>query len=108
MLFVWIGTLISVVQGLFRLSTLTEISEQVFTNITMKQQPSSCAPCALTLFTSPLIGSYRFCIIPLLSAFYGKPKTQLWRNLLKIFHQVSVVILLFAVKSPLLLWHFIQ
>uniref|UniRef100_A0A671NJ95 Uncharacterized protein n=1 Tax=Sinocyclocheilus anshuiensis TaxID=1608454 RepID=A0A671NJ95_9TELE len=60
--------------------TLTEISEQVFTNSTMNRQPSSCAPCDLTLLTCLVIGSYRFCIIPLLSAFYGKPKTQLWRS----------------------------
>lgn len=60
--------------------TLTEISEQVFTNSTLNQQPSSCAQCDLTLLTCLLIGSCHFCIIPLLFAFYGKPKTQLWRS----------------------------
>uniref|UniRef100_A0A9J7YGC3 Uncharacterized protein n=2 Tax=Cyprinus carpio TaxID=7962 RepID=A0A9J7YGC3_CYPCA len=48
--------------------TLTEISDQ--------------APCDLTLFTCLLIGSYCFCIIPLLSALCGKPKTQLWSTCL--------------------------
>jgi len=60
--------------------TLTEFPEQVFINATLDQQSSPCAPCDLTLLTCLLIGSYRICIIPLLSSFHGKPNTRLWQS----------------------------
>lgn len=60
--------------------TLTEFSEQVFSNSSLDHQPSSCSQCDLTLLTCLLIGSYRFCIVPLLAASHRKPKTRLWRS----------------------------
>lgn len=65
--------------GSLRSCTWTELSVHIFTNSTMPQS-SACAPCDLTLLTCILIGSYRFCIIPLLAVCNGKSKAQLWRS----------------------------
>uniref|UniRef100_A0A4W6BQX0 Uncharacterized protein n=1 Tax=Lates calcarifer TaxID=8187 RepID=A0A4W6BQX0_LATCA len=40
---------------------------------------SAASSCDLTLMTCLLIGSYRFCIIPLLAAFNGRDR-KLWRS----------------------------
>uniref|UniRef100_A0A3B4E9K5 Uncharacterized protein n=1 Tax=Pygocentrus nattereri TaxID=42514 RepID=A0A3B4E9K5_PYGNA len=55
--------------GGLRSCTWTEFSMHIFTNSTLVPQSSACAECDLTLLTCLFIGSYRFCIIPLLAAF---------------------------------------
>lgn len=62
-----------------RSCTWTEFPAHVFTNSSLVAQGSAGSNCDLTLLTCLLIGSYRFCIIPLLAAFNGKDR-KLWRS----------------------------
>uniref|UniRef100_A0A8C7D8P2 Uncharacterized protein n=1 Tax=Oncorhynchus kisutch TaxID=8019 RepID=A0A8C7D8P2_ONCKI len=63
--------------GGLRSCTWTEFSTQVFTNSSLIPQGSATGShCDLTLLTCLLIGSYRFCIIPLLAAFNGKTRIR--------------------------------
>lgn len=61
-----------------RSCTWIEFPAHVFNNSSFGQE-SVTSSCDLTLLTCLLIGSYRFCIIPLLSAFNGKHK-KLWKS----------------------------
>uniref|UniRef100_A0A4W4H1L0 Uncharacterized protein n=1 Tax=Electrophorus electricus TaxID=8005 RepID=A0A4W4H1L0_ELEEL len=63
-----------------RSGTWTELSVHIFTNSTPIPQSSVCTQYDLTLLTCLLVGSYRFCIVPLLAACYGKRKTRVWRS----------------------------
>ncbi|XP_023847965.1 microtubule-associated tumor suppressor 1 homolog A isoform X2 [Salvelinus sp. IW2-2015] len=66
--------------GGLRSCTWTEFSTQVFNNSSLIPQGSAAGShCDLTLLTCLLIGSYRFCIIPLLAAFNGKTRIRLWK-----------------------------
>lgn len=65
--------------GGLRSCTSTEFSPHLFINSTLSPQAGPGAHCDLTLLTCLLVGSYRFCIAPLLAAFNGKARTQLWR-----------------------------
>lgn len=67
--------------GGLRSCTWSAPSLYVFDNSTLIPQFSAVSQCDLTLLTCLLIGSYRFCIIPLLAACSGKSKTPLPRNL---------------------------
>lgn len=68
-----------VYEGL-RSCTWSEFSLDVFENSTLIPQSNAGSQCDLTLFTCLLIGSYRFCVVPLLAACYGKSKTPLQRS----------------------------
>lgn len=61
-----------------RSCTWTEFPAHVFNSSSLLTQVSAASSCDLTLLTCLLIGSYRFCIIPLLAAFNGKERS-LWR-----------------------------
>ncbi|XP_026043599.1 microtubule-associated tumor suppressor 1 homolog A isoform X2 [Astatotilapia calliptera] len=61
-----------------RSCTWTEFPAHVFNSSSLLTQGSAASSCDLTLLTCLLIGSYRFCIIPLLAAFNGKER-NLWR-----------------------------
>lgn len=62
-----------------RSGTMTEFPAHVFNNSSSFLAPGSAGcSCDLTLLTCRLIGSYRFCIVPLLAAFCGKHR-KLWR-----------------------------
>uniref|UniRef100_A0AAZ1XX96 Microtubule associated tumor suppressor 1b n=1 Tax=Oreochromis aureus TaxID=47969 RepID=A0AAZ1XX96_OREAU len=61
-----------------RSCTWTEFPAHVFNSSSLLTQGSAASSCDLTLLTCLLIGSYRFCIIPLLAAFNGKDR-NLWR-----------------------------
>lgn len=54
--------------------TWTEFPAYVFYNSSILVQGSAVSSCDLTLLTCLLIGSYRFCVIPLLAAFNGKDR----------------------------------
>ncbi|MED6270014.1 hypothetical protein CHARACLAT_005511 [Characodon lateralis] len=54
-----------------RSCTWTEFPAYVFYNSSLLAQSHAESTCDLTLLTCVLIGSYRFCIIPLLAAFHG-------------------------------------
>lgn len=62
-----------------RSCTWTESPPHVFNNSFSMAQGSAASSCDLTLLTCLLIGSYRFCIIPLLAALSGKDR-KLWRS----------------------------
>lgn len=62
-----------------RSCTWTEFPAHVFNSSSLLTQGSAASSCDLTLLTCLLIGSYRFCIIPLLAAFNGKDR-NLWRS----------------------------
>ncbi|KAI1883529.1 hypothetical protein AGOR_G00232490 [Albula goreensis] len=66
--------------GGLRSCTSTEFSAHLFINSTLIPHSSAGSHCDLTLLTCLLIGSYRFCIIPLLAAFNGKARVQLWKS----------------------------
>uniref|UniRef100_A0A3B4EQ83 Uncharacterized protein n=1 Tax=Pundamilia nyererei TaxID=303518 RepID=A0A3B4EQ83_9CICH len=66
-----------------RSCTWTEFPAHVFNSSSLLTQGSAASSCDLTLLTCLLIGSYRFCIIPLLAAFNGKER-NLWRILFAI------------------------
>uniref|UniRef100_A0A3Q0SS55 Uncharacterized protein n=1 Tax=Amphilophus citrinellus TaxID=61819 RepID=A0A3Q0SS55_AMPCI len=57
-----------------RSCTWTEFPAHVFNSSALLTQGSAASSCDLTLLTCLLIGSYRFCIIPLLAAFNGKDR----------------------------------
>uniref|UniRef100_A0A8C5I264 Microtubule-associated tumor suppressor 1 n=1 Tax=Gouania willdenowi TaxID=441366 RepID=A0A8C5I264_GOUWI len=61
-----------------RSCTWTESTALVFNNSSVFAEGSTATSCDLTLLTCFLIGSYRFCIVPLLAAFNGI-KGNLWR-----------------------------
>ncbi|XP_047440794.1 microtubule-associated tumor suppressor 1 homolog A isoform X2 [Mugil cephalus] len=61
-----------------RSCTWTEFPAYIFNNTSLFAQGSAASNCDVTLLTCLLIGSYRFCIIPLLAALNGKDK-KLWR-----------------------------
>uniref|UniRef100_A0A3Q4I856 Uncharacterized protein n=1 Tax=Neolamprologus brichardi TaxID=32507 RepID=A0A3Q4I856_NEOBR len=50
-----------------RSCTWTEFPAHVFNSSSLLAQGSAASSCDLTLLTCLLIGSYRFCIIPLLA-----------------------------------------
>ncbi|XP_031442738.1 microtubule-associated tumor suppressor 1 homolog A isoform X2 [Clupea harengus] len=58
--------------------TSTELVVPASSNTTLDLRVGATPHCDLTLLTCLLIGSYRFCIVPLLAAFHAKPKTQQW------------------------------
>lgn len=62
-----------------RSCTWTESPTHVFNNSFSMGQGSAASSCDLTLLTCLLIGSYRFCIIPLLAVLSGKDG-KLWRS----------------------------
>ncbi|XP_047658336.1 microtubule-associated tumor suppressor 1 homolog A isoform X4 [Tachysurus fulvidraco] len=72
--------LLMLASGDLRSCTWSEFSSYVFNNSTLIPQTTAGSQCDLTLLTCLLIGSYRFCIIPLLAAIYGKSKTPLQRS----------------------------
>lgn len=62
-----------------RSCTWTEFPAHVSHNSSaLAQRNATASSCDLTLLTCVLIGSYRFCIVPLLTLFTGKGR-QLWR-----------------------------
>lgn len=62
-----------------RSCTWTEFPAHVYNNSSLMAQGSAASNFDLTLLTCLLIGSYRFCIIPLLAAFNGKDG-KLWSS----------------------------
>lgn len=60
-----------------RSCTWTEFPAHPAENSSSVTQNSTASSCDLTLLTCLLIGSYRFCIIPLLAVFSGKDKKLL-------------------------------
>ncbi|XP_035861333.1 microtubule-associated tumor suppressor 1 homolog A isoform X5 [Sander lucioperca] len=61
-----------------RSCTWTEFPAHIFNSSSSMAQGRAASNCDLTLLTCLLIGSYRFCVIPLLSLFNGKDR-KLWR-----------------------------
>uniref|UniRef100_A0A3P9BFK8 Uncharacterized protein n=1 Tax=Maylandia zebra TaxID=106582 RepID=A0A3P9BFK8_9CICH len=53
-----------------RSCTWTEFPAHVFNSSSLLTQGSAASSCDLTLLTCLLIGSYRFCIIPLLAIIF--------------------------------------
>uniref|UniRef100_A0A672HRE1 Uncharacterized protein n=1 Tax=Salarias fasciatus TaxID=181472 RepID=A0A672HRE1_SALFA len=62
-----------------RSCTWTEYPAHFFNNSSLLAEGSAASNCDLTLLTCLLIGSYRFCIVPLLAAVNGK-NCNLWRR----------------------------
>uniref|UniRef100_A0A8D3DXK1 Uncharacterized protein n=1 Tax=Scophthalmus maximus TaxID=52904 RepID=A0A8D3DXK1_SCOMX len=60
-----------------RSCTWTEFPAPVFNNSSLMAHGTAASSCDLTLMTCLLIGSYRFCIIPMLAAFNGKDRKLL-------------------------------
>lgn len=76
-----IETIAMAVYGSLWSCTSTELAAPVTsTNTTLDLRVGGSPHCDLTLLTCLLIGSYRFCIIPLLAAFHAKPQTQQWAS----------------------------
>ncbi|XP_069026997.1 microtubule-associated tumor suppressor 1 homolog A isoform X5 [Embiotoca jacksoni] len=62
-----------------RSCTWTEFPAHVFNSSSFLAHGNAASNCDLTLLTCLLIGSYRFCIIPLLAAFNGYNR-KIWRT----------------------------
>lgn len=75
-----VEVLLMLAYGGLRSCTWSEFSLDIFDNSTLIPQSNAGSQCDLTLLTCLLIGSYRFCIVPLLAACYGKSKTPLQRS----------------------------
>ena len=63
-----------------RSCTWTEFPVDILTNSSLISRSTVSSNCDLTLLTCLLIGSYRFCIVPLLAVFNGKGGNRLWRS----------------------------
>uniref|UniRef100_A0A3B5LU38 Uncharacterized protein n=1 Tax=Xiphophorus couchianus TaxID=32473 RepID=A0A3B5LU38_9TELE len=62
-----------------RSCTWTESPAHIFHNSSVVGQSHAESCCDLVLLTFVLIGSYRLCIVPLLTAFHGNGR-KLWRR----------------------------
>lgn len=63
-----------------RSCTWTEFPVDVLANSSLISQSAVGSNCDLTLLTCLLIGSYRFCVAPLLALFNSKDGNRLWRS----------------------------
>lgn len=91
-----------------RSCTWTELPGQVSSNFSsLAQRTATTSSCDLTLLTCLLIGSYRFCLIPLLALFSGKGR-QLWRRKYDLeVNSSSVVVSGFGLKDLLFCFFFV-
>lgn len=77
-----------------RSCTWTEFPALPAQNASSVTRSNTASSCDLTLLTCLLIGSYRFCIIPLLAVFNGNDK-KLWRSkwILQLIHMLQQILL---------------
>lgn len=82
-----------------RSCTWTEFPALSAQNASSVTRSNTASSCDLTLLTCLLIGSYRFCILPLLAVFNGNDK-KLWRSkwILELIHMLQQNLLWFWLK----------
>ena len=80
--------------------TSTELVVPASSNTTLDLRVGATPHCDLTLLTCLLIGSYRFCIVPLLAAFHAKPKTQQWGSKWGLSMALELFVFVSRLESP--------
>lgn len=93
----WFWTISMTVSGGLRSCTHTTFSPHIFSNSTLMPPNTSGSRSDVMFVTFLLIGSYSFCIVPLLAVFIARPKYQHFKS-------KSVFYFLNVFSDPLVVW----